>query len=83
MQKQLDDHERKLVIIIDPHIKNVNSYAVVEDLKYMSLGVNDKNNKLSKAGAGPVLSTGSITSTPQPLTGGHTLHLQIIQMHCP
>lgn len=46
MEKQLDDHERKLVVIIDPHIKNVDNYAVVKELKSMSLGVNDKNNKL-------------------------------------
>ena len=46
MEKQLDDHERKLVVIIDPHIKNVDNYSVVKELKSMSLGVNDKNNKL-------------------------------------
>lgn len=46
MEKQLDDHERKLVVIIDPHIKNVDKYSVSKELKSMSLGVNDKNNKL-------------------------------------
>ena len=46
MQKQLDDHERKLVIIIDPHIKNEANYPVVSQLKSKSLGIKDKNNNL-------------------------------------
>ncbi|KAL2040702.1 hypothetical protein N7G274_006681 [Stereocaulon virgatum] len=46
MQKQLDDHERKLVIIIDPHIKNEDNYPVVSELKSKSLGIKDKNNNL-------------------------------------
>lgn len=46
MQKQLDDHGRKLVAIIDPHIKIENGYSVVEELKSQSLGVKNKENNL-------------------------------------
>ena len=46
MQKQLDGHERKLVAIIDPHIKNEGGYSVVEQLKSKSLAVNNKDNNI-------------------------------------
>jgi len=46
MQKQLDDHERKLVVIIDPHIKNEGGYSVVEELKSKSLAVKNKDNNI-------------------------------------
>ncbi|RMZ79674.1 hypothetical protein DV738_g3173, partial [Chaetothyriales sp. CBS 135597] len=46
MQKQLDETERKLVVIIDPHIKNTDNYAVVDELKSKGLGVKNKNNDL-------------------------------------
>ena len=43
MEKQLDEHERKLVIIIDPHIKNKGGYSVVEELKSKDLAVKNKD----------------------------------------
>lgn len=46
MQKQLDAHERKLVAIIDPHIKNEAGYHVVDELKSQSLAVNNKDNHI-------------------------------------
>lgn len=46
MQKQLDQHERKLVVIIDPHIKNVPNYQVVDELKSKSLAVNNKDGAI-------------------------------------
>ena len=46
MQKLLDSHDRKLVVIIDPHIKNEGNYPVVEALKSKSLAVNNKENKI-------------------------------------
>lgn len=46
MQQQLDDHQRKLVVIIDPHIKNTGSYGVVDQLKSKNLAVNNKDNSL-------------------------------------
>ena len=46
MGKQLDSHDRKLVVIIDPHIKNEGNYPVVEELKSKSLGVKNKDNNL-------------------------------------
>ena len=38
-QKQLDDHARKLVAIIDPHIKKEDGYFVFEELKSKDLAV--------------------------------------------
>lgn len=46
MGKQLDSHDRKLVVIIDPHIKNEGNYPVVDELKSKSLGVKNKDNNL-------------------------------------
>ena len=46
MQKQLDSHGRKLVIIIDPHIKNTGSYPVVDALKSNDLAVHNKDNNI-------------------------------------
>ena len=46
MQKQLDGHDRKLVAIIDPHIKNEGGYSVVDELKSKSLAVKNKDNNI-------------------------------------
>lgn len=46
MLDQLDRSERKLVAIIDPHIKNKDGYHVVEELKKKDLGVHDKDDNL-------------------------------------
>lgn len=46
MQKQLDDSGRKLVIIIDPHIKNDANYPIVDELKSKGLAVNDKDGNI-------------------------------------
>lgn len=46
MQKQLDDSERKLVYIIDPHIKNEANYPVVDDMKSKGLAVNNKDGNI-------------------------------------
>lgn len=43
MEKQLDEHGRKLVIIIDPHIKNKAGYPIVEELKSKDLAVKNKD----------------------------------------
>ncbi|PMD37198.1 glycoside hydrolase family 31 protein [Hyaloscypha variabilis F] len=42
MLEQLDKSERKLVAIIDPHIKNKAGYPVVDELKKKDLAVHDK-----------------------------------------
>lgn len=42
MSKQLDQHGRKLVVIIDPHIKNVDNYPVISDMKSKGLAVKNK-----------------------------------------
>jgi alpha 1,3-glucosidase len=46
MQKQLDEHQRKLVAIIDPHIKNEGNYPVVEELKSKDLAVHNKDDSI-------------------------------------
>ena len=46
MGKQLAGHERKLVAIIDPHIKNEGGYSIVDELKSKSLAVNNKDNNI-------------------------------------
>ncbi|ORY71521.1 alpha glucosidase-like protein [Pseudomassariella vexata] len=45
MGKQLDEHGRKLVIIIDPHIKNTGSYPVIDEMKSKGLAVKNKDGK--------------------------------------
>ena len=46
MQKQLAEHERKLVAIIDPHYKNEDGYHVSDGLKSKDLAVKDKDNNI-------------------------------------
>ncbi|KAF3912800.1 Alpha-glucosidase [Arthrobotrys entomopaga] len=43
MMKNIAKTERKVVLIIDPHIKNVGDYPVVEELKSKDLAVKDKS----------------------------------------
>ncbi|KAI1747686.1 glycoside hydrolase family 31 protein [Xylaria castorea] len=45
MGQHLDAHGRKLVVIIDPHIKNTGSYSVVDELKSNGLAVKNKEGK--------------------------------------
>ncbi|TQS37751.1 hypothetical protein Golomagni_01762 [Golovinomyces magnicellulatus] len=45
MLEQLDHAGRKLVIIIDPHIKNKEDYPVFQEMKSKELSVRDKNEK--------------------------------------
>lgn len=45
MGQQLDDHGRKLVVIIDPHIKNT-KYPVSEELKSKGLAVKNKEGNI-------------------------------------
>ncbi|KAI9824990.1 MAG: hypothetical protein M1819_000788 [Sarea resinae] len=46
MQKQLDERDRKLVAIIDPHIKNEGGYHVVSELKSKELAVKNKDDNI-------------------------------------
>jgi alpha 1,3-glucosidase len=46
MQEQLDESDRKLVVIIDPHIKNEANYPIVDELKSKDLAVKDKEGKI-------------------------------------
>ncbi|KAK3325593.1 glycosyl hydrolases family 31-domain-containing protein [Apodospora peruviana] len=46
MGKQLDSHGRKLVTIIDPHIKNVDGYQVSSELKAKEHAVKNKEGNI-------------------------------------
>jgi alpha 1,3-glucosidase len=46
MHKHLDQKSRKLVAIIDPHIKNVDNYPVIEEIKKKELAVKNKEGNL-------------------------------------
>ena len=46
MEKQLDETQRKLVVIIDPHIKNRGDYHVVEEMKNKGFGVHNKDGNI-------------------------------------
>ncbi|KAI2643346.1 glycoside hydrolase family 31 protein [Xylaria nigripes] len=45
MGQHLDAHGRKLVVIIDPHIKNTGDYSVIDGLKSNDLAVKTKDSK--------------------------------------
>ena len=46
MTRHLDRNGRKLVTIIDPHIKNTDSYPVVDELKSKGLAVKNKDGDI-------------------------------------
>ncbi|KAK6352559.1 hypothetical protein TWF730_009383 [Orbilia blumenaviensis] len=46
MMKNIEKTERKVVLIIDPHIKNIENYPVVEELKSKDLAVKDKSGEI-------------------------------------
>lgn len=46
MQEKLDDSERKLVVLIDPHIKNNEDFYVSKELKSKGLAVLDKDGEV-------------------------------------
>jgi alpha 1,3-glucosidase len=43
MNKHLDKRDRKLVVIIDPHIKNTNDYPIIDQMKSKGLAVKNKD----------------------------------------
>lgn len=46
MQQKLDETERKLVVLIDPHIKNSDKYFVSDELKSKNLAVLNKDGDI-------------------------------------
>ncbi|KFY63167.1 hypothetical protein V496_04145 [Pseudogymnoascus sp. VKM F-4515 (FW-2607)] len=46
MGEQLDEHGRKLVAIIDPHIKNEGGYHIVDEMKKKDLAVHNKDGDI-------------------------------------
>ncbi|QIX02522.1 hypothetical protein AMS68_008039 [Peltaster fructicola] len=73
MQKQLDEHERKLVYIIDPHIKNTGNYPVVDELKSKDLAVHNKDNQIYEGWCWPGSSHWIDAFNPAALTWWKTL----------
>ncbi|KAM5344995.1 hypothetical protein ACJ41O_010857 [Fusarium nematophilum] len=45
MGEQLDSHGRKLVVLIDPHIKKTDNYPVVDEMSSKDLAVHNKEDK--------------------------------------
>jgi len=45
MQSQLDERHRKIVALIDPHIKNAPNYPVVDELKKRDLTIKNKDGE--------------------------------------
>ncbi|OJD33398.1 alpha-glucosidase [Diplodia corticola] len=43
MHEHLDKHDRKLVAIIDPHIKNVADYPIIDEMKSKDLAAKNKD----------------------------------------
>lgn len=50
MQKQLDMRDRKLVVIIDPHIKNDPNYSINKEMNSAGYAVKDKHGEKSFEG---------------------------------
>ncbi|KAF3935329.1 Alpha-glucosidase [Dactylella cylindrospora] len=46
MMKHQEKRDRKVVLIIDPHIKNTENYPIVEELKSKDLAVKDKDGNI-------------------------------------
>ncbi|GJP93298.1 CAZyme family GH31 [Aspergillus niger] len=46
MEEQLDESERKLVVIIDPHIKNQDKYSIVQEMKSKDLATKNKDGEI-------------------------------------
>ncbi|PNY29282.1 Glucosidase 2 subunit alpha [Tolypocladium capitatum] len=44
--KQLDSHGRKLVVIIDPHIKKLDGYSVSKEMTSQDLAVHNKDDEI-------------------------------------
>lgn len=46
MEQQLDESERKLVVIIDPHIKNQDKFSISQELKSKGLATLNKDGEI-------------------------------------
>ena len=53
MQKQLHENGRKLVIIINPHIKIKEGFHIVQELREKDLAIKDKDEKIYTASCWP------------------------------
>ena len=70
MQSQLNERHRKVITLIDPHIKNDPNYPVVDELKKRDLTIRTKTEKHLRAGADRVHHIELIASPLLPVHGG-------------
>ncbi|KAG8422764.1 glucosidase II [Metarhizium acridum] len=79
MGQQLDAHGRKLVVIIDPHIKKVDNYALAQTCSPKTLLFTTRMMKFTRAGAGLARPTGSTVLTPRLMSGGRPVQVRLVQ----
>ncbi|KAF7555534.1 hypothetical protein G7046_g6527 [Stylonectria norvegica] len=73
MGKALDAHGRKLVVIIDPHIKKADDYTVVSEMTSKDLAVHDKDDKIYEGWCWPGSSNWIDCFNPQAIEWWKTL----------
>ncbi|KAL4894538.1 glycosyl hydrolases family 31-domain-containing protein [Aspergillus ambiguus] len=73
MEEQLDDSERKLVVIIDPHIKNSDQYAISQELKSKGLATRNKDGEIYEGWCWPGSSSWIDCFNPEALKWWHGL----------
>lgn len=73
MEQRLDEHGRKLVVIIDPHIKNEDGYEVVSEMKSKEFGVKNKEGNLFEGWCWPGSSHWIDAFNPQAIEWWKTL----------
>ncbi|KAK5993714.1 Glucosidase 2 subunit alpha [Cladobotryum mycophilum] len=74
MGKQLDSHGRKLVVIIDPHIKKLDGYTIHEQMTSKDLAVHDKEDNTYEGWCWPGSSHWIDCFNPQAIDWWKTLY---------
>ncbi|KAJ5272897.1 hypothetical protein N7478_008022 [Penicillium angulare] len=74
MQKQLMESERKLVVLMDSHIKKESGYFVSDELRSKALAVLNKDNKIYDGSCWPGLSNWIDAFNPAAAAWLNTLH---------
>lgn len=74
MQEKLDESERKLVVLIDPHIKNADNYYVSQELTSKGLAVLNKNGEIYDGWCWPGSSNWVDCFNPAAISWWNSLH---------
>lgn len=74
MQEQLMESERKLVVLIDPHIKKESGYFISDELRSKGLAVLSKDNEIYDGSCWPGLSNWIDAFNPATAAWWNTLH---------